>query len=180
MNLQRLIPRLEASDNAPDLHLMLGMALLPASVFSVLQSLLQLLLKGTNACVHTQTHTHTHTHTQSHSPAHPQTQTWHVHQFTCSHTYTHVIISTHTLSTHTRSHRQAPLHTYTPMQGYVRMHTNLGDLNIELHCDIAPRTCENFLGLAGMQYFDGTVFHRSIKNFMIQVRVVFECLRGGG
>eukprot|EP00983_Pelagomonas_calceolata_P099858 1158507-Pelagomonas_calceolata.AAC.5 len=64
-------------------------------------------------------------------------------------------------------------------QGYVRMHTTMGDLNIELHCDIAPRTCENFLGLAGMHYYDGTVFHRSIKNFMIQVglrRSILSCL----
>lgn len=53
-------------------------------------------------------------------------------------------------------------------KGYVRLHTNLGDLNLELHCDIVPRTCENFLGLCEMGYYNGTVFHRSIKNFMIQ------------
>lgn len=52
------------------------------------------------------------------------------------------------------------------------MHTNVGDLNLELHCDITPRTCENFLGLAAQGYYNGTAFHRSIKNFMIQVRGV--------
>jgi hypothetical protein len=53
--------------------------------------------------------------------------------------------------------------------GYLRLHTNLGDLNIELHCDMVPRTCENFLGLCEMGYYNDTIFHRSIKNFMIQV-----------
>ena len=54
-------------------------------------------------------------------------------------------------------------------KGYLRLHTNLGDLNLELHCDIAPRTCENFILLADSGYYTGTKFHRLIKNFMIQV-----------
>eukprot|EP00891_Asterochloris_glomerata_P001498 jgi/Astpho2/1498/fgenesh1_pm.00026_%23_13_t len=53
-------------------------------------------------------------------------------------------------------------------KGYLRLHTNLGDLNLELHCDIAPRTCENFILLAESGYYTGTKFHRLIKNFMIQ------------
>lgn len=53
-------------------------------------------------------------------------------------------------------------------KGYVRLRTNLGDLNLELHCDSVPRTCENFLTLCGVGYYDGVAFHRSIKNFMIQ------------
>lgn len=53
-------------------------------------------------------------------------------------------------------------------KGYVRLHTNLGDLNIELHCDQVPKTCENFIALAASGYYDNTPFHRSIKNFMIQ------------
>ncbi len=54
-------------------------------------------------------------------------------------------------------------------KGYMRLHTNLGDLNLEMHCDITPRACENFMILADSGYYTGTVFHRSIKNFMIQV-----------
>ena len=54
-------------------------------------------------------------------------------------------------------------------KGYMRLHTNLGDLNLELHCDLAPRTCENFFVLSEGGYYTDTVFHRSIKNFMIQV-----------
>lgn len=53
-------------------------------------------------------------------------------------------------------------------KGYVRMITSLGDLLLELHCDIAPRTCTNFLGLCQAQKYDNTTFHRSIPNFMIQ------------
>lgn len=53
-------------------------------------------------------------------------------------------------------------------KGYLRLHTTLGDLNLELHCDVAPATCENFLALADAGYYNGTPFHRSIKNFMVQ------------
>ena len=57
----------------------------------------------------------------------------------------------------------------TPKEkGYVRLHTSHGDLNVELHCDLVPRTCENFLGLCRKGYYDGVGFHRSIRNFMIQ------------
>ena len=57
---------------------------------------------------------------------------------------------------------------YVKKKGYVRLVTNLGDLNLELHCDIVPKTCENFLQLCKKGYYDGTIFHRSIRNFMIQ------------
>eukprot|EP00118_Oscarella_pearsei_P012449 m.91995 g.91995 ORF g.91995 m.91995 type:complete len:471 (+) comp36711_c1_seq14:136-1548(+) len=53
-------------------------------------------------------------------------------------------------------------------KGYVRLKTNLGDLNLELHCDHVPHTCDNFLRLCKSDYYKGTIFHRSIKNFMIQ------------
>mmetsp|Transcript_35494 Transcript_35494/g.100485 ORF Transcript_35494/g.100485 Transcript_35494/m.100485 type:complete len:164 (+) Transcript_35494:200-691(+) len=48
------------------------------------------------------------------------------------------------------------------------LHTNLGDIKLELHCDLVPRSCENFLALAASGYYNGTVFHRNIKGFMIQ------------
>merc|ERR1712060_665428 len=53
-------------------------------------------------------------------------------------------------------------------KGYVRMVTSLGMLNLELHCDIVPRTTDNFLRLCEKQYYDNTTFHRLIKNFMLQ------------
>jgi peptidyl-prolyl cis-trans isomerase-like protein 2 len=53
-------------------------------------------------------------------------------------------------------------------KGYVRMTTNMGDMLLELHCDIAPRTCTNFLGLCQAKKYDGTSFHRLIPGFMLQ------------
>lgn len=53
-------------------------------------------------------------------------------------------------------------------QTIVVLETNLGSVEIALMPEIAPKTCENFLGLINKQYYDGLVFHRIIKNFMIQ------------
>ncbi|XP_028635457.1 RING-type E3 ubiquitin-protein ligase PPIL2 [Grammomys surdaster] len=57
---------------------------------------------------------------------------------------------------------------FVKKKGYVRLHTSKGDLNLELHCDLTPKTCENFIKLCKKQYYDGTIFHRSIRNFVIQ------------
>uniref|UniRef100_A0A8B9JWT9 Peptidylprolyl isomerase like 2 n=1 Tax=Astyanax mexicanus TaxID=7994 RepID=A0A8B9JWT9_ASTMX len=57
---------------------------------------------------------------------------------------------------------------YVKKKGYVRLHTNKGDLNLELHCDKIPKAGENFIKLCKKGYYDGTIFHRSIRNFMIQ------------
>ncbi|XP_075072443.1 RING-type E3 ubiquitin-protein ligase PPIL2 isoform X3 [Mixophyes fleayi] len=57
---------------------------------------------------------------------------------------------------------------YVKKKGYVRLHTNKGDLNLELYCDKIPKTCENFIKLCKKNYYDGTIFHRSIRNFVIQ------------
>ena len=54
-------------------------------------------------------------------------------------------------------------------KGYVRMVTNKGPLNIELHCDMVPKTCENFVKLCARGYYNGTIFHRSIRNFIVSV-----------
>ncbi|XP_055324360.1 RING-type E3 ubiquitin-protein ligase PPIL2 [Sitodiplosis mosellana] len=64
-------------------------------------------------------------------------------------------------------------------KGYVRLNTNLGPLNIELYCDTVPRTCENFMRHCQNGYYDGTIFHRSIKNFMIQGGDPTKTGRGG-
>ncbi|KAA6418090.1 MAG: peptidyl-prolyl cis-trans isomerase-like 2-like, partial [Trebouxia sp. A1-2] len=69
----------------------------------------------------------------------------------------------------TRNERQKVRVERNPTKkGYMRLHTSLGDLNLELHCDLAPRTCENFFVLSEGGYYTDTIFHRSIKNFMIQ------------
>ena len=50
----------------------------------------------------------------------------------------------------------------------VRLHTNKGDMLIELDAEKAPKTVENFLTYAKEGFYDGTIFHRVINNFMIQ------------
>lgn len=46
--------------------------------------------------------------------------------------------------------------------------TNKGTIRFELLEDVAPKTSENFRLLAERGYYDGIIFHRVIKNFMIQ------------
>lgn len=53
-------------------------------------------------------------------------------------------------------------------KGYARIHTSLGDLNIELLPEFAPRAVWNFVKLAQKGYYNGTIFHRNIKGFMVQ------------
>lgn len=53
--------------------------------------------------------------------------------------------------------------------GYVRFLTNFGTLNLELHCDLVSKTCENFTKHCQNGYYDGTKLHRSIRNFMASI-----------
>ena len=46
--------------------------------------------------------------------------------------------------------------------------TNHGEMNIQLFPDQAPKTVANFVALAKSGYYDGVIFHRIIKDFMIQ------------
>lgn len=48
------------------------------------------------------------------------------------------------------------------------MKTNLGSLMIQIDCNLVPKTGENFLELCEFEYYNKTVFHRLIPNFMIQ------------
>ncbi|HEX2096531.1 MAG TPA: peptidylprolyl isomerase [Solirubrobacterales bacterium] len=48
------------------------------------------------------------------------------------------------------------------------LHTNAGAIDVELHDDEAPKTVENFRKLAADGFYDGLVFHRVIRDFMIQ------------
>jgi peptidyl-prolyl cis-trans isomerase B (cyclophilin B) len=50
----------------------------------------------------------------------------------------------------------------------VILHTNHGDITIELDAANAPVTVENFLGYVRSGHFDNTLFHRVIDGFMIQ------------
>jgi peptidyl-prolyl cis-trans isomerase B (cyclophilin B) len=48
------------------------------------------------------------------------------------------------------------------------MSTNEGDITLELFDEAAPKTVQNFKQLAGDGFYDGLIFHRVIKDFMIQ------------
>jgi len=50
----------------------------------------------------------------------------------------------------------------------IEIETNLGTMVAELEAEKAPETVKNFLQYVDDKFFDGTVFHRVIKNFMIQ------------
>jgi cyclophilin family peptidyl-prolyl cis-trans isomerase len=46
--------------------------------------------------------------------------------------------------------------------------TNLGDIKVELFAKDAPKTVNNFVFLAREKFYDGVIFHRIVKDFMIQ------------
>ena len=50
----------------------------------------------------------------------------------------------------------------------VTIHTNHGDIRMELYAQEAPISVENFLQYANDGYYEGTIFHRIISHFMIQ------------
>lgn len=50
----------------------------------------------------------------------------------------------------------------------VKLTTSRGDITLQLHADKAPATVDNFLGYVRSGHYDGTIFHRVIKGFMIQ------------
>ncbi len=50
----------------------------------------------------------------------------------------------------------------------IQFKTNMGDFTVELDAEKAPVTCENFLQYVNDGFFNGTIFHRVISNFMIQ------------
>ncbi len=50
----------------------------------------------------------------------------------------------------------------------VKIETSKGDIVVELDQTKAPITCKNFLDYVADKYYDGTIFHRVIKGFMIQ------------
>ncbi|KAE9547703.1 hypothetical protein FO519_009087 [Halicephalobus sp. NKZ332] len=51
---------------------------------------------------------------------------------------------------------------------FVRFETTMGNFLVELYWDHAPKTCRNFAELARRGYYDKTIFHRIIREFMIQ------------
>jgi peptidylprolyl isomerase len=50
----------------------------------------------------------------------------------------------------------------------VVLETTEGKIELKLKGDVAPKACENFTGLVKKGFYNGTIFHRVIKDFMIQ------------
>ena len=61
-----------------------------------------------------------------------------------------------------------PINLFAKGETMVVLQTNQGNIEIKLFNDIAPKTVENFTGLIKKGYYDGLIFHRVIKSFMIQ------------
>ncbi|XP_070780553.1 spliceosome-associated protein CWC27 homolog isoform X2 [Enoplosus armatus] len=55
-----------------------------------------------------------------------------------------------------------------PTNGKVLLKTSAGDIDIELWSKEAPKACRNFVQLCMEGYYDGTVFHRVVRDFIVQ------------
>ena len=62
----------------------------------------------------------------------------------------------------------APVDSAAQDNPVVVIETSMGDITAELYQDRAPISVENFLGYVNDGFYDGTIFHRVISNFMIQ------------
>jgi cyclophilin family peptidyl-prolyl cis-trans isomerase len=51
---------------------------------------------------------------------------------------------------------------------HATLHTNAGVIKVRFFDEDAPKTVENFRKLAGEGFYDGLIFHRVIKDFMVQ------------
>ena len=48
----------------------------------------------------------------------------------------------------------------------ITFYTNLGPIKFELFCELTPKAAKNFLGLCAKGYYNDTIFHINIKNFI--------------
>jgi len=51
----------------------------------------------------------------------------------------------------------------------VTLHTDLGDIKIEVECDKVKKASYNFLALCASGYYDNSLIHRNVKGFMVQM-----------
>jgi peptidyl-prolyl cis-trans isomerase SDCCAG10 len=52
--------------------------------------------------------------------------------------------------------------------GKVILHTSMGDVSVELWCRETPKACRNFIQLCMEGYYDNTIFHRVVADFIVQ------------
>ena len=60
------------------------------------------------------------------------------------------------------------IHLLTMSNPKIKFETNFGEIILELFPQSAPKAVENFVGLTKQGYYDGIIFHRVIRDFMIQ------------
>jgi peptidyl-prolyl cis-trans isomerase-like 1 len=53
----------------------------------------------------------------------------------------------------------------------VTLETSLGSITIELYWKHAPKTCHNFSSLAKQEYYNNTIVHRVIQDFMVNYKI---------
>jgi peptidyl-prolyl cis-trans isomerase-like 2 len=53
------------------------------------------------------------------------------------------------------------------IKGYASIQTNFGNINVELYTDYAPKAVYNFVKLSQQGYYNNTIFHRNVRNFMV-------------
>lgn len=55
----------------------------------------------------------------------------------------------------------------------------MGDIKLELFCEDCPKACENFMALCASDYYNGNLFHRNIKGFIVQTGDPLGSGKGG-
>ncbi|MDX9857080.1 MAG: peptidylprolyl isomerase [candidate division Zixibacteria bacterium] len=82
------------------------------------------------------------------------------------------LLLTLTLGAAMMAHSGCGPETETPIRNkenhFVTLETSMGNLTLELYRDVAPAHADSFLARTNEGFYDGTVFHRIIKGFMIQ------------
>ncbi|MFH0854869.1 MAG: peptidylprolyl isomerase [bacterium] len=66
------------------------------------------------------------------------------------------------------SQREIKLEDFTAIYDRAVIKTNYGDITVKFYAESSPVTVNNFMDLAKKGFYDGTKFHRVIKDFMIQ------------
>jgi peptidyl-prolyl cis-trans isomerase-like 3 len=61
----------------------------------------------------------------------------------------------------------------------VTLNTDIGNIKLELFIEAAPKACKNFLALCASGYYDGCIFHRNIKGFIVQTGDPTNTGKGG-
>lgn len=76
--------------------------------------------------------------------------------------------------------KQQPEMTIDPKISYTAIiHTEIGDIKIKLFADLVPITVNNFVFLSNQGFYNQTIFHRVIKDFMVQGGDPTRTGRGG-